>query len=52
MTTTKDRGRPGRKERKGISDALGNMVRVIEDPDGQNLVTNYVFDTLGNIEKD
>ncbi len=40
----------GRK-RKGISNALGQMVRVIEDPDGQNLSTDYVFDTLGNLRK-
>lgn len=39
------------KKRKGISDALGRMVRVIEDPDGQNLNTDYVFDTLGNLRK-
>lgn len=39
------------KKRKGISDALGNMVRVIEDPTGQNLSTDYVFDTLGNLRK-
>lgn len=40
----------GRK-RKGISDALGRMIRVIEDPSGQNLNTDYVFDTLGNLRK-
>lgn len=39
------------KKRKGISDALGRMVRVIEDPTGQNLSTDYVFDTLGNLRK-
>lgn len=39
------------KKRKGISDALGRMVRVIEDPAGQNLSTDYVFDTLGNLRK-
>ncbi|MEO8649244.1 MAG: RHS repeat-associated core domain-containing protein [Acidobacteriota bacterium] len=38
-------------KRKGITDAAGNMVRVIEDPDGQNLATDYVFDTLGNLRK-
>ncbi|HQU84820.1 MAG TPA: hypothetical protein PKY59_16905 [Pyrinomonadaceae bacterium] len=27
------------------------MVRVIEDPTGQNLSTDYVFDTLGNLRK-
>jgi RHS repeat-associated protein len=39
------------KKRKGIIDALGNMVRVIEDPDSQNLATDYVFDLLGNLRK-
>ena len=37
------------KQRKGITDALGNMVRVTEDPSGQNLTTDYTFDTLGNL---
>lgn len=39
------------KKRRGISDALGRMIRVIEDPGGQNLLTDYVFDTLGNLRK-
>ncbi len=39
------------KKRKGISDSLGRMVRVIEDPLGQALNTDYVFDTLGNLRK-
>lgn len=39
------------KKRKGVSDALGRMIRVTEDPDGQNLNTDYVFDTLGNLRK-
>jgi RHS repeat-associated protein len=39
------------KKRKGITDGLGRMIRVIEDPDGQNLATDYVFDTLGNLHK-
>ncbi|HVE56684.1 MAG TPA: RHS repeat-associated core domain-containing protein [Pyrinomonadaceae bacterium] len=39
------------KKRKGISDALGRMIRVVEDPDGQNLNTDYVFDTLGNLRR-
>ena len=43
--------RSGGKETKGISDAMGNMIRVIEDPTGQNLSTDYVFDTLGNLRK-
>ncbi len=40
----------GRK-RSGITDAAGNMVRVIEDPDNAAYVTDYVFDTLGNLRK-
>ena len=39
------------KKRKGFSDALGRMIRVIEDPDNSNLNTDYVFDTLGNLRK-
>jgi RHS repeat-associated protein len=39
------------KKRRGISDALGRMIQVIEDPNGQNLTTDYVFDTLGNLRK-
>ena len=39
------------KKRKGITDALGRMIRVIEDPTGQNLSTDYTFDTLGNLRK-
>ena len=39
------------KKRKGFSDVLGRMVRVIEDPDNANLNTDYVFDTLGNLRK-
>ncbi|HMM78707.1 MAG TPA: RHS repeat-associated core domain-containing protein [Pyrinomonadaceae bacterium] len=39
------------KKREGITDALGRMVRVIEDPTGVNLSTDYVFDTLGNLRR-
>lgn len=39
------------KKRSGITDSMGRMVRVVEDPDNQNLVTDYVFDTLGNLRK-
>ena len=39
------------RERTGISDALGNMVRVYEGPVSQNLSTDYVFDTLGNLRR-
>lgn len=39
------------KKRKGITDTLGHMVRVIEDPTGQNLSTDYIFDILGSLRK-
>ncbi|MFN0140053.1 MAG: BPSL0067 family protein [Pyrinomonadaceae bacterium] len=39
------------KKRKGISDALGRMIQVVEDPNGQNLVTDYTFDVVGNLRK-
>ncbi len=39
------------KKRKGITNVLGQMVRVIEDPTGTPLSTDYVFDTLGNLRK-
>ncbi len=38
-------------KRKGITDAMGNTVRVIEDPGGEDLATDYVFDTMGNLRK-
>lgn len=39
------------RERTGITDALGNTVRVYEGPVAQNLFTDYVFDTLGNLRR-
>ena len=39
------------KKRKGVADALGRTIQVIEDPTGQNLVTDYVFDTVGNLRR-
>jgi RHS repeat-associated protein len=39
------------KQRTGITDALGNMIRVIEDPTGVNLATDYTFDSLGNLRQ-
>jgi RHS repeat-associated protein len=49
--TTKTNTDQAGKKRSGITDALGRMIRVIEDPDHQNLVTDYVFDTLGHLRK-
>lgn len=42
---------PAIKKQKAISDAFGRPIRVIEDPDGQNLITDSVFDTVGNLRK-
>ncbi|MEP6703940.1 MAG: hypothetical protein ABJB34_03965, partial [Acidobacteriota bacterium] len=39
------------RERTGITDALGNMIRVYEGPVTQNLATDYVFDSLGNLRR-
>jgi len=39
------------KKRRGILDALGRVVRVVEDPGGLNLTSDYVFDAAGNIRK-
>ena len=39
------------KKRSGITDALGRIIQVIEDPAGQNLSTDYTFDTLGKLRK-
>jgi len=49
--TTKTNTDQANRTRRGITDALGRMVQVIEDPDHQNLTTDYVFDTLGNLRK-
>ncbi len=51
LGTTKTITDQAGRKRKGIVDALGNMVRVVEDPDGDNLVTDYVFDKMGNLRK-
>ncbi|MEZ5425871.1 MAG: RHS repeat-associated core domain-containing protein [Pyrinomonadaceae bacterium] len=39
------------KKRTGVYDALGRILRVVEDPEGQNLKTDYLFDQLGNLRK-
>lgn len=39
------------KKRKGITDALGRMTRIVEDPDTAAYATDYTFDTLGNLRK-
>jgi RHS repeat-associated protein len=39
------------KKSTRIADALNNTFRVVEDPAGQNLVTDYIFDTTGNLRQ-
>jgi RHS repeat-associated protein len=39
------------KKRKTVSDALGRLTQVIEDPGGANFTTNYKYDVLGNLRK-
>ncbi|NNE67334.1 MAG: RHS repeat protein [Pyrinomonadaceae bacterium] len=40
----------GRK-RTGVTDAAGRMFRIIEDPDGESLETDYIFDSQGRIRE-
>jgi len=37
------------KQSKSVSDALGHLTQVIEDPNGLNFLTNYSYDTLDNL---
>lgn len=37
------------KKRKSITDALGRLKEVYEDPDGLNYLTSYSYDTLDNL---
>ena len=39
------------KKRRGVSNALGQITRVIEDPDVSNFTTDYTFDATGNLRK-
>jgi RHS repeat-associated protein len=41
------------KKRSSVSDALGRLTQITEDPTsgGLNYVTNYTYDTLGNLRK-
>src|SRR5204862_1211504 len=41
------------KKRKSVTDALGRLVEVFEDPDpnGLNYLTSYEYDTLDNLTK-
>lgn len=37
------------KSRKSVSDALGRLIEVYEDPNGLNYQTSYDYDVLGNL---
>jgi RHS repeat-associated protein len=39
------------KARKSVTDALGRLVQVFEDPTGLNYETSYTYDTLDNLVK-
>jgi len=44
QVTVKDQAN---KKRRSVSDALGRLTRVVEDPDGEAHQTDYSYDTLG-----
>ncbi|MGE0133399.1 MAG: RHS repeat domain-containing protein [Blastocatellales bacterium] len=46
QVTVKD---PANKKRRSVTDALGRLTQVVEDPDGAAFQTSYTFDTLGNL---
>jgi YD repeat-containing protein len=37
------------RKRKSVADALGRLTQVYEDPDGNNFLTSYAYDVLGNL---
>lgn len=37
------------KQRKSVSDALGRLIQVYEDPNGLNYLTSYNYDVFGNL---
>jgi YD repeat-containing protein len=37
------------KSRKGITDALGRLITIYEDPNGLNYLTSYEYDVLDNL---
>src|SRR5207249_1499841 len=37
------------KKRKSVTDALGRLKEIYEDPDGLNYLTSYSYDTLDNL---
>jgi RHS repeat-associated protein len=46
QTTVTD---PASKQNRQIVDGLGRLTQVIEDPNGLNYSTTYVYDTVGNL---
>jgi RHS repeat-associated protein len=46
QVTVKD---PANMKRRSVTDALGRLAQVIEDPDGVAYQTDYSYDTLGNL---
>ncbi len=48
MTDQHDTSSPGHS-RKSVSDALGRLTAVYEDPSGSNYLTTYVYDALSNL---
>lgn len=42
---------PAGKTRKSVTDALGRLIEVYEDPNGANYQTTYAYDTLDNLVK-
>lgn len=47
VMTTDQAGRA----RRTITDALGRLTQVVEDPNGLSYPTNYTYDVLGNLRK-
>jgi len=47
VTVTDQAGR----KRKSVTDALGRLIEVYEDPSGLNYLTTYSYDTLDNLVK-
>jgi RHS repeat-associated protein len=39
------------KQRRTVTDALGRLTKVTEDPGGLNYETTYLYDVLGNLRK-
>jgi len=39
------------KERKSVTNALGQLTKIYEDPNGVNFETSYFYDVLGNLRR-